>query len=159
MLHLTLTLTLTLFHRSIENFSAYNILHAALFSAASPAERLRSAGSLATSDEIKAEFSFASFAFFFSKALRDTSYGAYSLGICDTKALSPLSRKRELLSAEICTLTFISRYLHLGPYNNIINPELSLFSLFSRNVLILARHTKLKLTHWIKPYFKPMCLL
>ena len=35
------------FHRSIENFSAYNILHAALFSAASPAERLRSAGSLA----------------------------------------------------------------------------------------------------------------
>ena len=35
------------FYRSIENFSAYNILHAALFSAASPAERLRSAGSLA----------------------------------------------------------------------------------------------------------------
>ena len=37
------------FHRSIENFSAYTILRAALFSAASPAERLRSAGSLAIS--------------------------------------------------------------------------------------------------------------
>ena len=35
------------FHRSIENFSAYCILHAALFSAALPVERLRSAGSLA----------------------------------------------------------------------------------------------------------------
>ena len=32
----------------IENFFAYAILRAALFSAASPAERLRSAGSLAT---------------------------------------------------------------------------------------------------------------
>ena len=31
----------------IENFFAYTILRAALFSAASPAERLRSAGSLA----------------------------------------------------------------------------------------------------------------
>ena len=36
-------------NRSIENFSGYNILHVALFSAASPAERLRSAGSLAMS--------------------------------------------------------------------------------------------------------------
>ena len=35
------------FHSSIENFSAHNILRTALFSAASPAERLRSAGSLA----------------------------------------------------------------------------------------------------------------
>ena len=33
----------------IENFFAYTILRAALFSAASPAERLRSAGSLAKS--------------------------------------------------------------------------------------------------------------
>ena len=35
------------FQSSIENFFAYAILRAALFSAASPAERLRSAGSLA----------------------------------------------------------------------------------------------------------------
>jgi len=34
----------------IENFFAYAILRAALFSAASPAERLRSAGSLAIID-------------------------------------------------------------------------------------------------------------
>ena len=35
------------FHRSIENFSAYTIICAALFSGASPVERLRSASSLA----------------------------------------------------------------------------------------------------------------
>ena len=41
------------FHRSIENFSAYSILRAALFSAASPAERLRSAGSLAINTRVR----------------------------------------------------------------------------------------------------------
>ena len=41
------------FQSSIENFFAYAILRAALFSAASPAERLRSAGSLAiTADNV-----------------------------------------------------------------------------------------------------------
>ena len=42
------------FQSSIENFFAYAILRAALFSAASPAERLRSAGSLAITVEKKA---------------------------------------------------------------------------------------------------------
>ena len=61
-----------------------------------------------------------------SEALRDTPYGAYTgLGfwevICDTKALSPLSRmQRKLLSAETCTLTFISRYSRLlSPFRTV----------------------------------------